>query len=99
MHARKRTLNVQRHKVDAAANDFKENHLHKFRKQKGFKGVTVLANRNTGEMTAISFWETEEDVHGSEDLGREASESVSRAGDAEGDSGAEVLEVLVDDTA
>jgi heme-degrading monooxygenase HmoA len=99
MHARKRRLRVAPHKVEAAVAEFKENHLHKFRDQKGYKGVTVLADRGSGEMTAISFWETEEDVHGSADLGRDAGESVSRAGDGEGDTDGEVLEVVVDDTA
>jgi heme-degrading monooxygenase HmoA len=99
MHARKRTLKVAPHKVEAAVSDFKDNHLHKFREQKGFKGVTILGNRDTGELTAISFWATEEDVHGSADLGRDAGESVSKAGDGEADTGGEVLDVLVDDTA
>jgi heme-degrading monooxygenase HmoA len=99
MHARKRNLRVAPEKVDAAVSDFKENHLHKFRSKKGYKGVTIVGDRKSGKMTAISFWETEEDVHGSSDLGREAGEAFANVGDGEGDSGGEVLDVLVDDTA
>ena len=99
MHARKRTLKLAPHKVEAAVSDFKEHHLHKFRSQKGFKGVTILGNRDSGEMTAISFWDTEEDLQASSDVGREAGEAIAKVGDGEVDSGGEVLDVLVDDTA
>jgi heme-degrading monooxygenase HmoA len=48
--------------------------------QDGFKGFTVLADRSSGQLVGISFWESEEAMKASEEVGdqtrRQAAETA-----------------------
>jgi heme-degrading monooxygenase HmoA len=47
----------------------------------GFKGMTVLADRKTGEGLAITFWASEEEMKASEDLGQQLrADAIKRVG-------------------
>lgn len=99
MHARSKTFQLAPEKLNAATDEFKKDHLHKFRHQKGYKGFTLLANRKSGKVTGVSFWDTESDVAASEELGRAAGEAMQKTGGGTGAIAGDNWEVLVDDTA
>ncbi len=81
--ARSRRLRVKPERVDAAIAAFESEQLPQFKQQRGFHGVTLLANRDSGELIGISYWETEEHLTASAGLGRSAGERVGEAGEAE----------------
>ncbi len=68
------------------------------REQEGWKGFTVMADRSSGKMFGISFFESEEAVAASDSA---VAESRNRAAEASGASApqVEVMEVLVDEMA
>ncbi|MDX6637094.1 MAG: hypothetical protein QOJ01_605 [Solirubrobacterales bacterium] len=96
MHARSKTFELDPAKLDAATEEFKKKHLHRFQAQKGFKRVTIMGNRKSGNVTAVSFWESESDMQASNELGREAGEDMNRVGGGRGAVGGGDGEVLVD---
>jgi heme-degrading monooxygenase HmoA len=73
--------------------------LPRYRGQRGYKGFTVMANRETGDVIGMSYWETEADLEAAEELGEQARSQAAEAGDATVDPVSERWEVLLDDTA
>ena len=79
MHARVTTFeNVKTDKIDAGVRLINEQVVPAAQTLKGFKGGYWLADRQRGKLIAMTLWETEEDLHASEnaiawlrDLGRE----------------------------
>jgi len=50
--------------------------------QDGFKGIFILFDRGSGRSLSVTLWETEEDMHASEEAALRAStESAEAAGD------------------
>lgn len=62
MHARVIFLTVQQGKTDEAIKFFQDYGLPKMKKQKGFKGLFELTNRDTGKWMHITLWNTEADI-------------------------------------
>ncbi len=52
------------------------------RLQDGFKGIFILFDRESGRSLSVTLWETEEDMHASEEAAlRARTESAEAAGD------------------
>ena len=81
--ARSRTLKVKAERVDAAVAAFASDQLPRYREQAGFHGFTLLANRESGKLLGISYWESEDELRGSDELGRGASDQVAEVGEGE----------------
>ena len=96
MHARVSTIQGTPDKVDDVLRQTQEQTLPQLQKMEGFKGFVALADRQSGKMLGVSFWESEEALRASE----EASSSV-RSGAAETAdgivAGVEEYEVLVNE--
>lgn len=96
MHARSAVIDMSPDKIDDAVKFWKDEQLPKYREQDGYKGFTLLVNRDSGKALGVSFWESEDALRGSDELGKEA-----RAGLAETSGGSEQhrenWEVAVDD--
>ena len=99
MHARTGRLQVSPELVDEMARILEAEQLPRYRGQQGYKGFTVLANRETGDVIGTSFWETEADLEAAEELGEQARAQAAEAGDATVDPVTERWEVMFDDTA
>jgi heme-degrading monooxygenase HmoA len=84
MHARlSRFAGLPPEKVGETLDEFKEQELPNLEKQSGFRGVTVLVDYSSGKAAAITFWETERDLHNSERAGEQArATAVATAGPA-----------------
>jgi heme-degrading monooxygenase HmoA len=97
MHARAGTLQASPDRLDDMVAQLREEQIPRYRDQRGYKGFTVLADRSSGKVIGISFWGSEQDLHASDQLGREARSAASETGGASGEPTVEVFEVLLDD--
>lgn len=99
MHARSGAIRLSSDKVDDAIKGFEEEQLPRYKEQDGYKGFTMLADRETGEVLGISFWESEDALKEAEELGENARSDIKERGEAEADPEAKRWEVVIDDMA
>jgi heme-degrading monooxygenase HmoA len=99
MHARSGAFRLSAEKVDDAISTFESEQLPRYKEQDGYKGFTLLADRDSGEVLGISFWESEDALKASDELGEEARSEVNERGEAEAEPETKRWEVVVDDTA
>jgi len=97
MHARTGTLEVDPSKIDDAIRQLESEQIPRYREQDGYKGFTVLADRGSGKVMGISFWENEDALRASDELGDAARSQVAETGQAKAEPVAERWEVLFDD--
>ncbi len=96
MHARSAVIEVSSDKIDDAVKFWKDEQLPKYRDQAGYKGFTLLVSRDSGRLFGVSFWESEDAVRASDELGRQARAGLAQAGDGT-EQPRETWEVAVDD--
>ena len=97
MHARTGRLQVSPERIDDLVGVMKEDQVAMFHGQRGYRGFTGLADRDSGAVMGISFWDSEEDLRAAEELGREARRRVAEAGGGEGEPIVERWEVVFDE--
>ena len=69
MQARLVTVQVQPGKIDEAISIYRDSVMPAAKQQKGFKGATLLTDRNTGKGVSVTLWETEADMKTTEASG------------------------------
>jgi heme-degrading monooxygenase HmoA len=99
MHARSGAFQLSSDKVDDAISTFESEQLPRYKEQDGYKGFTLLVDRDGGAVLGISFWESEDALKASDELGEEARSQIKDVGESEADPEAKRWEVVVDDTA
>jgi heme-degrading monooxygenase HmoA len=68
--------------MDEGLRDVKEHVLPLLRQQDGFKGFIALGNRQSGKLVGITFWESEQAMQASEEVGdRMRSDTAEDTGD------------------
>ncbi len=83
MHARMSTLEGSPDQMDEGLRDVKEHVLPLLRQQDGFKGFIALGNRQSGALIGLTFWESEQAMQESEEVGdRTRSDTAEDTGDA-----------------
>ena len=94
MHARLTTIEGLPDRMDDATRHVQEQTLPELRKMDGFKGFVTLADRQSGKVVGVAFWESEEALRATEEA---VSGIRSGAADATGGSvaGVEQYEVHV----
>ena len=96
MYARVTTIQGSPDKMDDATTHIQEQTLPQLQKMEGFKGFVALADRQSGKMLGVSFWESEEALRATE-----GAVSSVRSGAAEATGGivasVEEYEVLVNE--
>ena len=82
MHARlSRFAGLDPERIDETLRQFKQESLDELAQQPGFHGVTVCVNHKSGQAAVISLWDSERDMHQSEELALQAREqAVATAG-------------------
>ena len=82
MHARMTTLEGTPDRMDEGLRQVREHVLPLLQQQGGFKGFIALGDRQSGKLIGVSFWEGEEAMQASEDVGdRMRSESAEAMSD------------------
>ena len=99
MHARHSTLQVSPEKVDAMLQQLRDEQLPLLKEQQGYKGFTVHADRSTGHVVGISYWESEEAMRSSEEAAERARREAAETGGASAEPEVSRFEVLFDDMA
>jgi len=62
MFARMTILQIQPESAEAAIRLFRRSVVPEARKQKGYRGACLLADRGAGKAVAVTFWKTEKDA-------------------------------------
>jgi len=96
MNARSVVFEMSPHKVDDAVSELEDRVIPRFGEISGYKGFTLLVNRENGKTFGVSFWESEDGVNASSELGAEARQALAETAGASAQS-PEVWEVAVDD--
>ena len=83
MHARMSTLEGSPEEMDEGLRDVRERVLPLLKQQEGFKGFIALGNHQSGELIGITFWESEQAMQASEEVGdRTRGDTAEATGDA-----------------
>lgn len=69
MYARVTIVQMQPAKFDEGIRIYRDSVVPAGKKQKGFKGIYLLTDRNTGKGISIALWETEADMKAGESSG------------------------------
>jgi heme-degrading monooxygenase HmoA len=77
MHVRlSRFAGLPPERIDDTIEEFREQQLPELEGQAGFNGVLVMLNRGTGQAAALTFWDSETDLHASEKVASRAREAA-----------------------
>jgi heme-degrading monooxygenase HmoA len=98
MYARSGTLQVQPDQIDAAVDAIRAQMPH-YHQAQGFRGFRVIADRSSGKVIGMSFWDTEADRDASDELGAQARRAAQEAGSSPTEVVRELWEVVLDETA
>ena len=69
MHARMSTLEGAPHEIDEVLREIREHVLPLLQQQDGFEGFITLEDRRSGKLIGITFWESEQAMQASEEVG------------------------------
>ena len=95
MHARVTTLNMDPGRIDDAIRQL-ESDIPRWKELDGFKGFTLLVDRDSGKVTGTSFWESESQMQASEEAVSQSRERAAETGGASQPPTVERFEVAVD---
>lgn len=95
MHARVTTLDMDPGNVDQVRDQLQTDDVPEFQQLDGFKGMTLLTDRQSGKTVAVTFWESEDALHASEDAVQGARQRAAETGGA-GEPQVERFEVILD---
>ncbi len=62
MFARLTRVNIKIHRIDEAIERYEKSVVPAIKAQKGFKGLYLLVDRQTGDGISFSLWDSEEDA-------------------------------------
>jgi heme-degrading monooxygenase HmoA len=95
MHARVSTMQVDAGRIDDIVKQLQEEDLAKIKESEGFKGFTLFADRSSGKVIGASYWDSEENMKASEEIGQSTRQRAADTGGA-GDVQVERYEVAMD---
>ena len=95
MHARVTTLQMDASALDRVTAQLESEDIPTFKDLDGFKGMTVLGDRQSGKAIAVTFWESEDAMRESEEAVKGARQRAADTGGA-GEPQVERFEVLLD---
>ena len=82
MHARASYIQAQPDRVDEVVRQVESDVIPTLKEQDGFKGFTVLADRDSGQLVGLSFWESEEAMQASEEVGDQTRQQAAETANA-----------------
>jgi heme-degrading monooxygenase HmoA len=83
MYARITTTHSPKERMDRGIEEIRKEVLPEMQKADGFRGLVGLVQRSSNMGLTISFWESEEAMRGSEELGQQLREKAAKAMKAE----------------
>ena len=95
MHARVTTLQLDPERVDQMADGLRNEDIPGFEQLDGFKGMTVVTDRQSGKTLALTFWESAEAMQASEEAVTDSRRRAAETGGG-GEPQVERFEVIID---
>lgn len=95
MHARIGRVSFSPDRSDELVSHVRDTIVPNYEQSDGFKGFTLLLDRSGGTGLGVSFWESEEAMRASDELGNQARQGAAEAGSGQ-DQGSERFEVVID---
>jgi heme-degrading monooxygenase HmoA len=96
MHARISTLQLDAAKIDDVVGQLEEREVPEWEQMDGFKGFTLMADRQSGKAVGVSFWESADAMSASEEKVKGSRERAAETGGASGEPTVERFEVVID---
>jgi heme-degrading monooxygenase HmoA len=96
MHARVTTIQMDPSRIDQSVSDLEENELPNWRNIAGFKGFTLLVDRDSGKVIGTSYWESKEAMDQSEEEIAPSRQRAAETGGASQPPSVERYEVAID---
>ena len=96
MHARVTTVQLDPARIDEAIRSLEQEDVPRFKEMDGFKGFTLLVDRERGVGIGTSYWESEEKMEASEEAVKDARERTAQLGGASAAPTVEHYEVAID---
>lgn len=96
MHARVTTLQADPSKIDDVVNNLRDNQVPQFEQLDGYKGFTLLVDRDSGKVSGTTFWESQEAMEASEEQVKQARQEAAEAGGSSQEPNVYRFEVAVD---
>jgi heme-degrading monooxygenase HmoA len=95
MHARIGRITYSPENSDQLTSHVRDNVVPKYEDAAGYKGFTLLLDASRGEAIGISFWESEDAMRATDELGDQARQGAAEAGSGS-DQGPQHFEVALD---
>ncbi|MFL5825594.1 MAG: antibiotic biosynthesis monooxygenase [Thermoleophilaceae bacterium] len=95
MNARMGRISFSPDKADDVKRHVEDNVVPAYEGADGYKGFTLLLDSSSGVAIGISFWENEDAMRATDDIGNQARTGSAEAGSGS-DQGAEYYEVATD---
>jgi len=96
MHARLTTLQLDPGKIDDSVSGLEQNDIPMFKELDGFKGMSLMVDRSSGKVIALTYWESEEAMKASEEAVKDARARAADTGGASAEPQVERFEVAID---
>jgi heme-degrading monooxygenase HmoA len=96
MHARVTTMQMDPGRIDDATRQLEERDLPTFKEMDGFRGFTLFADRSSGKVFGISYWDSEDQMTASEEQVKDARQRAADTGGASAGPQVERFEVALD---
>jgi heme-degrading monooxygenase HmoA len=80
MHARMSIFEGPPDMIDESLRQAREVILPQAKQEEGFKGIIALTDRQSGKMVGVTFWESEEAMHATEEGANRLREESAEAG-------------------
>ena len=96
MHARVTTIQMDASRLDDAIRQLETEELPRWKEMDGFKGFTLLVDRQSGKIAGTTYWESEQAMDASEEAIGPSRERAAETGGASASPTVERYEVAVD---
>ncbi len=96
MHARMTTIQMDPDRIDQAVSQLEEQDLPGWKELDGFRGFTLFADRSSGKVFGISYWDSKEHMDSAEEVVKDARRRAAEAGGASDEPQVERFEVALD---
>lgn len=96
MHARMTTIQMDAGRIDQAVSQLEADELPKWKELDGFRGFTLFADRSTGKIFGISYWDSKEQMDATEETVKESRRRAAETGGATAEPQVELFEVALD---
>jgi hypothetical protein len=96
MQARVTTMTIDPEKIDEVVSQLEEDDVPKWKDIDGWKGFTLLVDRQTGKCIATSYWASRERMESSEEQMQGSRERAAETGGATDSPQVEYFEIAID---